>query len=111
MLEQNIYQHVRLKPAALDAIVTAFKENFASTDHLWIFGSRVNMNARGGDIDLYIETSETDTKLIIKQRAKFVGAMWKSIGEQKIDVVIRLTMDQFHLPIYDEARNNGVQLA
>lgn len=68
------------------------------------------MNARGGDIDLYVETHETDPQLIIKKRAKFFTKLLQSIGEQKIDIIIKLTSDQFTLPIYQEATTKGIQL-
>mgnify|MGYP000927279360 CR=1 FL=1 len=110
MLESKIYEKVRLKPKYLTAIVAAFKDNFLPTDRLWIFGSRVNLQARGGDIDLYIETADSDAELVTQRRIKFIAAVWKQIGEQKIDVIIKLTGSKFELPIYAVAVKEGVQL-
>lgn len=47
---------IRLNPTEVKAICEAFRHHFDHQDHLWLFGSRVNPLARGGDIDLYIET-------------------------------------------------------
>jgi predicted nucleotidyltransferase len=110
MLSQKIYDSIRLPKTEVDAIVESFIASFAKTDNLWIFGSRVDLQARGGDIDLYVETSETDAEIITKQRAKFIWDICSKIGDQKIDVVIKLTKDKFHLPIYDVAINNGIKL-
>ncbi|HSX19568.1 MAG TPA: nucleotidyltransferase domain-containing protein [Gammaproteobacteria bacterium] len=110
LLAPDIYHKVRLKPADLDAIVRCFKETFAETDHLWIFGSRVDLKARGGDIDLYVETKENDTDLIYKQKSKFVISMWDAIGEQRIDVVVKFVNDPLQLAIYNVAIKSGVQL-
>lgn len=109
-LDPKIYNLVRLKPHNLDVIIYAFKENFAETDQLWIFGSRVNMQARGGDIDLYIETAEKDPNIISERHSKFISAIWKKIGEQKIDVVINMINSETKLPIYSVALNTGVKL-
>lgn len=109
VLTPEIYAKVRLKPADLDAIVQAFKRHFSENDSLWIFGSRVDLQARGGDIDLYVET-KTDAKLAVEAKSKFVIDIWKQIGEQKIDVVINLLKDDFYLPIYDIAIKQGVKL-
>ena len=46
--------NIRLKDYEIVAITDAFKKLFLPQDHLWIFGSRVDMDKRGGDIDLYI---------------------------------------------------------
>jgi len=77
--------------------------------HLWVFGSRANLNARGGDIDLYVETTLSADEAVERERW-FVAELYDKIGEQKIDVVLRLRSSDFHLPIYDVAREEGIQL-
>ena len=51
---------------------------------VWLFGSRADDNAKGGDIDLLI-LSDT---LSIADKSKIRLALYKKIGEQKIDLVI-----------------------
>ena len=102
---------VRLPEKSISAIITAFKQNFAAEDHLWIFGSRVDMQARGGDIDLYIETTITDIDLVIKRKIKMTSNIWHEIGEQKIDIVLNILSLKSDLPIYLVAKTNGVKLA
>lgn len=51
---------------------------------IWLFGSRVNDEAKGGDIDLLI----LSTTLSLKNRAGIRLALYDLIGEQKIDLVI-----------------------
>lgn len=103
-------QDVRLKPWEIEAICAAFRAHFPPEDHLWIFGSRVSPKARGGDIDLYIETTITDVSTIYENEKGFVFDLYDKIGEQKIDVVLHLLTSNFHLAIYDVARKEGVQL-
>ena len=52
--------HIRLTAFEIDSITHIFKQTFFSDDKLWIFGSRVDMTKRGGDIDLYVQTSIQD---------------------------------------------------
>lgn len=103
-------QDVRLKPWEIEAICTAFRAHFPPEDHLWIFGSRVDPNRRGGDIDLYIETTIEDVSTIYESEKNFVFDLYDTIGEQKIDVVLHLLTRDFKIAIYDVARKNGVQL-
>ena len=81
---------VRLSDYNLNAIVDAFKVHFLEDDHLWLFGSRVDLNRKGGDIDLYIETHEESSEVAFKKKLKFLCEVEKKIGEQKIDVVLNL---------------------
>jgi predicted nucleotidyltransferase len=57
-------QEVRLPDKDLDQIKVLFK-SFFNKDHLWLFGSRVNLSKKGGDIDLYIETSEPSFDILL----------------------------------------------
>ena len=97
---------VRLPSEYLQIIQDAFRETFDPTDHLWIFGSRMDPQKRGGDIDLYIEAR--DTKKAYEAKNRLWLHLQKRLGEQKIDIV--LNTHTTHLPIYDIARKEGIQL-
>jgi hypothetical protein len=103
-------QNIRLTPFEIEAICASFRKHFAPEDHLWLFGSRVNPKARGGDIDLYIETTIPDASTVVDQKTAFVIELWDKIGEQKIDVVLNLLTRDYKLAIYEVAREEGVQL-
>ena len=99
---------MRLTSQVQTDIVQTFRQFFSEGDHIWLFGSRVDDAKRGGDIDLYIETQESDTSILRNQKIKFLVNLEKKIGEQKIDVVIKTP--QKTLPIHEEARATGVLL-
>ena len=75
-----------------------------------MFGSRANLAKRGGDIDLYIETTLPALQALDK-KLKLYGDLCDRIGEQKIDIVINTINQPENLVIYQVARNEGVQLA
>jgi len=99
---------VRLPQPTIRAICTAFKESFLEEDHLWLFGSRADLSKRGGDIDLYAESSIKDPEQIIKSKSKFFKKLYMTIGEQKIDLVVKF--DDTNLLIYEIAKKEGIQL-
>jgi hypothetical protein len=101
---------MRLTEKELTIIRKTFQEYFSSSDHLWLFGSRVDDAKKGGDIDFYIETMESDVSTALAKRSKFVVALYMSIGDQKIDVVLNQLPLKGDLLIYEEARATGVQL-
>ncbi len=100
--------NVRLEPKDLESIIKSFTECFDENDHLWLFGSRVYLHKRGGDIDLYIEVKTFDFKTIYDQKSQFWSLLQDRLGEQKIDIVVR-DPDQ-ELLIYKVARSEGVLL-
>lgn len=71
-----------------------------------LFGSRADDNKRGGDIDLYIETSEKVN--LLDKKVKLLVRLNRELGEQKIDVVI----NNFSVEkdIFTIARSTGVWL-
>lgn len=100
--------NVRLEPRDLNAICMTFKECFEKNDHLWLFGSRINPQKRGGDIDLYIEVEHFDSKKVYEQKSQFWSLLQDRLGEQKIDIVLRDPNQD--LLVYKVACQEGVQL-
>ncbi|GAB6064950.1 hypothetical protein JCM9492_00420 [Aquifex pyrophilus] len=78
---------VRLSEEEIKAIVETAKEIFGENVKVWLFGSRVDLNKRGGDIDIYVETETLEDML--RKKLRFLVKLEEKIGEQKIDVVIR----------------------
>lgn len=55
---------------------------------VWLFGSRINMAAKGGDIDLYIELNHPlENKLAFIRHLR--SAIEKKLGERKIDIIVK----------------------
>lgn len=101
--------NIRLTREQVEAIKACFQKAFPTGDGLWIFASRVDMNAKGGDIDLYVETSIQDATKINKMHRDFFWALQEALGEQKIDIVIN-TGGDFKIAIYDVAKREGIRL-
>ena len=101
---------MRLSDRQRTIIRTAVAENFGADANVWLFGSRLDDAARGGDIDLYIEPATDDADEIVESKLRFLVSMYKQLGEQKIDVVIRRPGCDESLPIYQVAKLTGVKL-
>lgn len=101
---------MRLSTHEIKVIRDAFCKHFGKEDQLWLFGSRIDPQKKGGDIDLYIETTESNTDTVVANKLAFVNDLWMKLGEQKIDVVINLASSQQDLPIYNIAKTEGIRL-
>jgi hypothetical protein len=100
--------NIRLEQSDIESIIKSFKECFEEQDRLWIFGSRVHLNKRGGDIDLYIEVVDFDIDKVHEQRQNFWVLLQDRLGEQKIDIVVK--NPKCDLLIYKVASTEGIQL-
>ena len=64
-------------------------EIFGRDSTVRLFGSRVDDNRRGGDIDLFIQPVKSlDAASAFQKKIDFLVALEKAIGEQKIDVIV-----------------------
>ena len=96
---------MRLTDFEVNVIKTIFLEVFNDGD-IYLFGSRVDDNKKGGDIDLYLVPSKKfDDE--IDRKLEFLMKLKEKIGEQKIDIVMAKDKDR---PIEKEALINGVTL-
>ena len=92
---------------------SVFSANLTSRSisaRVWLFGSRVDEQSKGGDIDLYIEPELQDPVELVDAKLRFLLELHKKIGQQKIDVVLRRTEFKEDLPIFRIAKETGVQL-
>ncbi|MCK4620859.1 MAG: nucleotidyltransferase domain-containing protein [Desulfuromonadales bacterium] len=93
---------MRLKSFEIDAILKAVHHRDPRA-MIYLFGSRVDDQKKGGDIDLLI-LSQT---LMPSDKRAIRGELWQSIGEQKIDLVIAHDTSE---PFVRIALETGVRL-
>ncbi len=87
---------------------TIIKDTFIiyfKTGEIYLFGSRVEDDKKGGDIDLFITTSDMND--IYKKKINFLAQLDEMLGVQKIDLIISKDKDR---AIEQEAINKGINL-
>ena len=78
---------MRLNKDQVDAITSVIKTVFGQDAHIALFGSRLNDDAKGGDIDLLVTVGhpiERPAFDIARVQAKMIMLL----GDQKIDVLL-----------------------
>jgi predicted nucleotidyltransferase len=99
---------MRLTETQIQAIHTTAEELFGSGVRVSLFGSRIDDQQQGGDIDLLIEIDHVlDNRPAMA--ARFSARLQRCIGEQRIDVLI-IDPDTRLQPIHRVARETGVRL-
>jgi len=95
---------MRLSVIQQQSILQTLCQNFGDATKVWLFGSRVDDLRRGGDVDLYVETSKVST-LLTKLRCKMAL-------EERLDLPVDLIIKDQRKddPIYKIAKREGVQL-
>ena len=71
-----------------------------SRAQVYVFGSRVDDDLKGGDIDVLIESDKITRSDIVDINLKLMDAL----GEQKIDVLLRSDTEPTFLAIIDEQK-------
>ncbi len=100
---------MRLTAQQRQQIRTTLQQYFGGKSLILLFGSRVDDNARGGDIDLYIEPEIQGVEAIIDARLDAMAELHMTLGDQKIDLIINRRKGP-DLPIYRIARETGLPL-
>lgn len=77
---------MRLTENQIAAINQTAKKHFGISAKVYLFGSRVDNNKKGGDIDLLINSDETG-RLTFQNKIQFLIDLKARIGDRKIDVV------------------------
>ncbi|MDO9142568.1 MAG: nucleotidyltransferase domain-containing protein [Methylobacter sp.] len=96
---------MRLTLFEIKTIQQSAKNIFGDTAKVYLFGSRVDDKQKGGDIDLYVVPDNKND--LFEKKIKFLTALHKVLGEQKIDVVFATDPSR---PIEQQAIEKGVEL-
>ncbi|MBE0440400.1 MAG: nucleotidyltransferase domain-containing protein [Gammaproteobacteria bacterium] len=81
---------------------------FGEQATVWLFGSRVNDQAQGGDVDLFIQTQTPLLDPAVLAAKTAVQVMRLQNG-RKVDVIVQAP-NSTPQPIFDIARETGILL-
>ena len=97
---------MRLKLEEKNKIIQYAKDFFGNEVSLYLFGSRVDDNKKGGDIDLFLESEEI---IDMQTQIKFLTAIYTDITQRKVDLLIKTPASK-NLSIYKTAKKEGILL-
>jgi predicted nucleotidyltransferase len=99
---------MRLSINDIENIKNTAKDVFGNSVRVILFGSRVNDNEKGGDIDLLIEAPENTA--LLDKKLWFLVDLERKIGTRKVDVVLRNANAAKIDTIKQEALRTGIVL-
>ena len=99
---------MRLDKDLVPQLVAEMRQVYGPEAEVWLFGSRVDDKARGGDIDLYVETADDTNQLdrYLESRQR----LFRLFGDRKIDLLVR-SRQRPASPIERIARKTGQKLS
>ena len=100
---------MRLSQFEIEAIHSIAKKYFGSDAQVFLFGSRVDDDKKGGDIDLFISTNEMDL-LTLEIKIQFLADLKSQIGDQKIDVVFDSEITRSKIQFYNSIQKYKTEL-
>lgn len=99
---------MRLPPNYQSTIIDTAAKLFGNNASVWLFGSRLDDSAKGGDVDLLIKLeSPIENKTVLA--AKYNALLQMKLGMQKFDILIidpSTPLKEMH----QNALSNGLQL-
>ena len=100
------YFSMRLTQENAKLIKTTAGRLFGDNAKIYLFGSRTDDQKKGGDIDLYIETSVKEG--LVDKKIKMLQVLENRLGKQKIDIVLNNATASLY--IYEVAKREGILL-
>jgi len=95
---------MRLTAAQIKTIRQTVDQRLGTDASVWLFGSRLDDSKRGGDVDLYVESTRDDT---------FLSGLYCKIAiEDGLDLQVDLILKEpgKEKPIYRWAKTQGIRL-
>lgn len=101
---------MRLTQQQIEVLKRVGQEVFGAVPDLKLFGSRVDDNQSGGDIDLYVTGFNRSVEHQLDAKLAFLVKVKQEIGEQRIDLIFAPLPGQDFLPIQQIAEQTGILL-
>ncbi len=99
---------MRLSQQTQQIIRNTVREIFGAEANVKLFGSRINDDARGGDIDLLIELPSVTTE-VERKTMQLTARLQMRIGDQPIDVLV-IDPSTPRQSIHEQASLTGISL-
>ena len=99
---------MRLTPEQIHAIRLGAAQVAGQDARVWLFGSRVHDQERGGDVDLLLEL-DVPVSEPAQLAARLSARVSRAMHGRKVDVVVKAP-NLMHLPIHSIALQEGVRL-
>jgi len=99
---------MRITPEQILAIRNGVSQLAGGAARVWLFGSRVRDDARGGDVDLMLELDEAVAEPA-QLSARLAAQVSRAMYGRKVDVLIKAPNLKF-LPIHAIALAEGIRL-
>ncbi|MCX7628078.1 MAG: nucleotidyltransferase domain-containing protein [Methylophilaceae bacterium] len=99
---------MRLKPEQVERIRSIVAEQAGPRAMVWLFGSRIDDTARGGDVDLLVELP-TEVEAPALLAARIAGRISRALDDRKVDVVLAAP-NLKPQPIHEVAKSEGMRL-
>lgn len=99
---------MRLTPEQIVAIRKCVIQLAGNAARVWLFGSRVSDEARGGDVDLMLEIDEAVAEPA-QLSARLAAQVSRAMYGRKVDVLIKAPNLKL-LPIHAVALAEGIRL-
>lgn len=94
---------MRITPAQANTISERIHRHLGKSAAIWLFGSRIDDNARGGDIDLYVETGSHPLLNELRCKVELEENL-----DMPVDLIVRPPADSS--PIATIAKMHGIRL-
>lgn len=99
---------MRLSSQDIDAIRAGAAQVAGAHARVWVFGSRLDDQARGGDVDLLLEIDEPVAEPA-QLAAQLAACVSRALQGRNVDVVLKAP-NLMRLPIHDIALREGKRL-
>lgn len=81
---------MRLSNKQKEVIEKTAISHFGKDVKVYLFGSRIYKDQKGGDIDLFLE-AVPEEQITIKKKIALIIDLKRKLGDQKIDVIFKTT--------------------
>jgi predicted nucleotidyltransferase len=99
---------MRLTPLQIQVIRQGAIDLAGDAARVWLFGSRVHDDLRGGDVDLLLELDDAVLEPA-QLAARLAAQVSRAMFGRKVDVIVKAP-NLLHLPIHSVALAEGVRL-
>ncbi len=103
---------MRLTPEQQAALRSALRRSFGPRARLWLFGSRVDDQARGGDHDAFVQTDEGDARRLVEARLGFMADLHgtPAFEDERLDGVLHApALDAQPRAVHRVALDEGIE--